>query len=53
MTIQIFIPFMVAGVGTIGAGIVLGKVEVSKFDLLNFYYIYYNKGKYRKKSLYI
>lgn len=27
--IQIFIPFMIAGVGTIGAGIVLGKVEVN------------------------
>lgn len=26
--IQVFIPFMIAGVGTIGAGIVLGEVEV-------------------------
>lgn len=26
---QIFIPFMIAGMGTIGAGIVLGNVEVS------------------------
>lgn len=28
ITIQVFIPFMIAGVGTIGAGIVLGNVEV-------------------------
>ncbi|XP_050313306.1 solute carrier family 41 member 1-like [Anthonomus grandis grandis] len=28
--IQIFIPFMIAGVGTIGAGVVLGKVEEYK-----------------------
>ncbi|XP_076262571.1 solute carrier family 41 member 1-like [Rhynchophorus ferrugineus] len=27
VAIQIFIPFMIAGMGTIGAGIVLGKVE--------------------------
>lgn len=26
---QIFIPFMIAGMGTIGAGIVLGSVEVN------------------------
>lgn len=28
ITLQVFIPFMIAGVGTIGAGIVLGNVEV-------------------------
>lgn len=28
IAIQIFIPFMIAGMGTIGAGIVLGKVDV-------------------------
>lgn len=27
VTLQIFIPFMIAGIGTIGAGVVLGKVE--------------------------
>lgn len=29
ITIQVFIPFMIAGIGTIGAGIVLGDVEVN------------------------
>lgn len=36
---QIFIPFMIAGMGTIGAGIVLGNVEVGsgeKKKILNF-----------------
>lgn len=28
VTLQVFIPFMIAGVGTIGAGIVLGDVQV-------------------------
>lgn len=28
ITLQVFIPFMIAGMGTIGAGIVLGNVEV-------------------------
>lgn len=28
VTFQIFIPFMIAGMGTIGAGLVLGSVEV-------------------------
>lgn len=28
VSIQIFIPFMIAGIGTIGAGLVLGRVEV-------------------------
>lgn len=28
ITLQVFIPFMIAGIGTIGAGIVLGNVEV-------------------------
>lgn len=32
--IQIFIPFMIAGVGTIGAGIVLGKVQVNVVNLI-------------------
>lgn len=30
VTIQIFVPFMIAGIGTIGAGIVLGNVEKFK-----------------------
>lgn len=28
-TIQVAIPFFIAGIGTIGAGIILGRVEVS------------------------
>lgn len=28
-TLQVSIPFFIAGVGTIGAGIILGRVEVS------------------------
>lgn len=28
-TLQISIPFFIAGIGTIGAGIILGRVEVS------------------------
>ena len=28
-TIQVSIPFFIAGIGTIGAGIILGRVEVS------------------------
>lgn len=28
ITIQISIPFMLAGIGTIGAGVILGNVEV-------------------------
>lgn len=28
-TLQVSIPFMIAGIGTIGAGIILGRVEVS------------------------
>lgn len=28
-TIQISIPFFIAGIGTIGAGVILGRVEVS------------------------
>lgn len=28
VALQIFIPFMIAGMGTIGAGLVLGNVEV-------------------------
>lgn len=30
-TLQVSIPFLVAGIGTIGAGVVLGRVEVSLF----------------------
>ncbi|XP_066158399.1 solute carrier family 41 member 1-like isoform X2 [Euwallacea fornicatus] len=33
VSIQIFIPFMIAGIGTIGAGIVLGKVE--EYEVFN------------------
>lgn len=29
-TIQVAIPFFIAGIGTIGAGIILGRVEVSQ-----------------------
>lgn len=29
ITIQVAIPFIIAGFGTIGAGVVLGKVQVS------------------------
>lgn len=29
ITLQVFVPFMLAGIGTIGAGIVLGNVQVS------------------------
>ena len=32
-TLQVSIPFMVAGIGTIGAGVILGRVEV---ELLTF-----------------
>ena len=28
-TLQVSIPFLIAGIGTIGAGIILGRVEVS------------------------
>lgn len=31
-TLQVAIPFFIAGIGTIGAGIILGRVEVS-FDI--------------------
>jgi len=31
-TIQVAIPFFIAGIGTIGAGIILGRVEVSFYD---------------------
>lgn len=41
-TIQVAIPFFIAGIGTIGAGIILGRVEVSK--LLNYYYYYFYAG---------
>lgn len=29
--VQVSIPFLIAGIGTIGAGILLGVVEVSQF----------------------
>lgn len=35
-TIQVSIPFMIAGVGTIGAGIILGYVEVSYHAIYSF-----------------
>lgn len=35
ITLQVFIPFMIAGIGTIGAGIVLGDVEVNRKSLTN------------------
>lgn len=31
-TIQVAIPFFIAGIGTIGAGIILGRVEVSSLQ---------------------
>lgn len=37
--LQVSIPFFLAGVGTIGAGIVLGRVEVSQRNF-TYYYIY-------------
>lgn len=33
--LQVSIPFFLAGIGTIGAGIVLGRVEVSPSSQLN------------------
>lgn len=33
--LQVSIPFFLAGIGTIGAGIVLGRVEVSPFVIIN------------------
>lgn len=33
-TLQVSIPFLIAGLGTIGAGLILGRVEVSHFDLI-------------------
>lgn len=45
VSIQIFIPFMIAGIGTIGAGLVLGQVEVQyykKLDIRSNYVIYRN-----------
>lgn len=32
-TIQVAIPFFIAGIGTIGAGIILGRVEVSSLRI--------------------
>jgi hypothetical protein len=34
-TIQVAIPFFLAGIGTIGAGIILGRVEVCVTNYLN------------------
>lgn len=36
-TLQVSIPFLVAGIGTIGAGIVLGRVEVILLIIDQFY----------------
>lgn len=33
-TLQVSIPFLIAGLGTIGAGIILGRVEVNKRNIL-------------------
>lgn len=30
VTLQVAVPFLIAGMGTIGAGLILGMVEVSK-----------------------
>lgn len=35
LTIQVAIPFFIAGIGTIGAGIILGYVEVSFQSILD------------------
>jgi hypothetical protein len=35
ISLQVSIPFMIAGMGTIGAGIVLGRLEVSIFIKTN------------------
>lgn len=40
-TLQVSIPFLIAGLGTIGAGLILGRVEVSN---LNFFIIL--RGEY-------
>lgn len=39
ISFQIFIPFMIAGIGTIGAGIVLGNVEVRNYLLFKIFII--------------
>lgn len=36
-TLQVSIPFFIAGVGTIGAGIILGRVEVSFYYTLSLF----------------
>lgn len=36
-TIQVAIPFFIAGIGTIGAGIILGHVEVSLLYLMTMF----------------
>lgn len=37
-TLQVSIPFLIAGLGTIGAGIILGRVEVGFFILFFFFF---------------
>ena len=32
LTLQVSVPFLIAGVGTIGAGVLLGEVEVRSLD---------------------
>lgn len=46
ITIQVFIPFMIAGIGTIGAGIILGDVEVT-INLKNHLMVLTTKISYR------
>lgn len=36
-TLQVSIPFFIAGIGTIGAGVILGRVEVS---IINFFFFF-------------
>lgn len=38
-TLQVSIPFFIAGIGTIGAGVILGRVEVSRYI-----YSYFQNG---------
>lgn len=55
-TLQVSIPFFIAGIGTIGAGIILGRVEVSYKRIRSRSYIFYTGFKevssyiFRKKS---
>lgn len=49
MTLQIAIPFFVAGVGTIGAGIILGHVEVNY--ILTTKYLFFSVGQSLPRSV--